>query len=122
MLLCTGRRNINHMFRNGFTYVLCLYITLLGITVMLGATSIYSSKLQMEKQLQNHYLANTLLNISIHNNLSKIKSSQKTFTESHNEAILWYNWADSTEDSIKYNTVTKLKKWLYLKSNHLLGH
>ncbi|AQY51106.1 hypothetical protein PWEIH_13740 [Listeria weihenstephanensis FSL R9-0317] len=97
------------MFRNGFTYVLCLYITLLGITVMLGATSIYSSKLQMEKQLQNHYLANTLLNISIHNNLSKIKSSQKTFTESHNEAILWYNWADSTEDSIKYNTVTKLK-------------
>ncbi|MBC6314618.1 hypothetical protein [Listeria grandensis] len=103
--------------QNGFTYVLTLYITLLGIMMMLGATSIYSSKLEMEKQLQNYYLASTLLNLSIHNNVSNIKSGKKTFTEKHNNTVLWYNWAESTEDTIRYNTVTQLDNGYLLKQS-----
>ncbi|KGL40083.1 hypothetical protein BMT55_05060 [Listeria newyorkensis] len=100
---------------NGFTYILCLYITLIGIITMLGATNIYVSKLQMEKQLQNHYLATTLTNLSLLNNISRIKSEQKTFTEKHNNAVLWYNWADSTEDYIRYETTTELSNGYTLK-------
>ncbi|MBC1456389.1 hypothetical protein [Listeria newyorkensis] len=100
---------------NGFTYILCLYITLIGIITMLGATNIYVSKLQMEKQLQDHYIATTLKNLSLPNNISRIKSEQKTFTEKHNNAVLWYNWADSTEDYIKYETITELSNGYTLK-------
>ncbi|EUJ30841.1 hypothetical protein [Listeria cornellensis] len=82
---------------------------------MLGATNIYVSKLQMEKQLQNHYLATTLTNLSIPNNISRIKAGQKTFTEKHNNAVLWYNWADSTEDAIRYDTTTELSNGYILK-------
>lgn len=96
------------MKQNGFTYVLCLYITALGITTMLGTTSIFQTKIQMEKQLQNHYLASTILNLSIPNNIYKIQSSQKSFTEKHNSAILWYNWAESSEDSITYAITIQL--------------
>ncbi|MBC2315797.1 hypothetical protein HCC18_02990 [Listeria booriae] len=96
------------MKQNGFTYVLCLYITALGITTMLGATSIFQTKIQMEKQLQNHYLASTILNLSTPNNIPKIQISQKSFTERHNNAILWYNWAESSEDSITYAITIQL--------------
>lgn len=103
------------MHQNGFTYILCLYVTLIGIITMLGATSIYVSKLHMEKQLQDHYLATTLTNLSLPNNISRIKSGEKTFTEKHNNAVLWYNWADSTEDYIRYNIITELSNGYILK-------
>ncbi|EUJ51175.1 hypothetical protein [Paenilisteria rocourtiae] len=105
------------MYQNGFTYILCLYVTLIGIITIVGATNIYVSKLQMEKQLQNHYLATTLTNLSISNNISRIKAEQKTFTEKHNSAVLWYNWAGSTEDDIRYETFIELSNGYTLKQN-----